>query len=235
MYFSLIRLDRAHPDAVTAARVLVGDGAYADHQAVWKFFPAPAGTSRDFLFRKLESADGESAPGFYAVSSRVPEQPHEAWKIRHKPYSPIVEPGQRLRFELRANPVVTNPKKGKQGRHDVVMQAKKSLMQEHGVPDWASIPVAARRPLYELVHEACAAWLGRAANINGFAFDKEVLHVDGYLQHRMKIAGRDISLSTADFSGVLTVTDPDVFGRALLQGIGHGKAFGCGLLLVRPA
>lgn len=49
----------------------------------------------------------------------------------------------------------------------------------------------------------------------------------------MKMAGRDISLSTVEFSGALTVTEPDAFNRALLRGIGHAKGFGCGLLLVR--
>lgn len=40
--------------------------------------------------------------------------------------------------------------------------------------------------------------------------------------------------STVDFSGERTVTDPGLFGTALPTGIGHAKAFGCGLLLVRP-
>ena len=36
-----------------------------------------------------------------------------------------------------------------------------------------------------------------------------------------------------DFTGKLTVLDAAKFGAALTQGIGHAKAFGCGLLLVR--
>lgn len=234
MYFSLIRLNREHPDALAAAYLLTGDGAYADHQAVWKFFPAAVGAPRDFLFRRVEFGESGNSPGFYTVSSRVPELPHDAWQVRHKPYSPKVESGQRLCFELRANPVVTNPKKGKQGRHDVVMQAKKNLMLEHGAQDWASVPAPARKPLYELVHETCSAWLARSAEAHGFTVDTEILRVDSYLQHRMNVAGRDIRLSTVEFSGVLTVTKPDAFSRALLRGIGHAKGFGCGLLLVRP-
>jgi hypothetical protein len=35
--------------------------------------------------------------------------------------------------------------------------------------------------------------------------------------------------------GVLEVRDPEVFSHALLNGIGHAKAFGCGLLLARRA
>jgi hypothetical protein len=36
-----------------------------------------------------------------------------------------------------------------------------------------------------------------------------------------------------DFTGEMTVLDACKLGSALTQGIGHAKAFGCGLLLVR--
>ena len=39
--------------------------------------------------------------------------------------------------------------------------------------------------------------------------------------------------STVDFSGELSVVGPAAFGEALRDGIGHAKAFGRGLLLVR--
>ena len=41
-----------------------------------------------------------------------------------------------------------------------------------------------------------------------------------------------LSFSTADFSGELTVFDPSAFVMTLRNGIGPAKAFGCGLLLV---
>jgi len=39
--------------------------------------------------------------------------------------------------------------------------------------------------------------------------------------------------STVDFQGILTVTDPELFRKALYEGLGKSKAFGCGLMLVR--
>ena len=42
-----------------------------------------------------------------------------------------------------------------------------------------------------------------------------------------------LRFSTVDFSAELTVIDPGKFDKALLDGIGHAKAFGCGLLLLR--
>ncbi|GAB2790285.1 type I-E CRISPR-associated protein Cas6/Cse3/CasE [Streptomyces daliensis] len=43
-----------------------------------------------------------------------------------------------------------------------------------------------------------------------------------------------VSLVTAVFSGRLEVTDPDALRNALTQGIGRGKAYGCGLLTLAP-
>ncbi|MGH8802246.1 MAG: type I-E CRISPR-associated protein Cas6/Cse3/CasE [Casimicrobiaceae bacterium] len=40
-------------------------------------------------------------------------------------------------------------------------------------------------------------------------------------------------LSTVDLTGMLEIIDPTPFTRALFGSIGRGKAFGCGLLLVR--
>jgi CRISPR system Cascade subunit CasE len=41
---------------------------------------------------------------------------------------------------------------------------------------------------------------------------------------------RDVHLRTATYDGLLDVTDPDALRRTLTGGIGHGKAYGCGLL-----
>ncbi len=42
----------------------------------------------------------------------------------------------------------------------------------------------------------------------------------------------DIKLHTVHFTGILRVTDTDAFKKAYTQGIGSGKAFGCGMLLL---
>ena len=65
----------------------------------------------------------------------------------------------------------------------------------------------------------------------GFEIDEESLAVDAYQQHSEN-NGR-LRFSTVDFNGELTVVDPAAFDVVLREGIGHAKAFGCGLLLVR--
>lgn len=43
-----------------------------------------------------------------------------------------------------------------------------------------------------------------------------------------------VTLRRTVFQGVLEVTDADVFQQSLVQGIGRGKAYGCGLLTIAP-
>jgi hypothetical protein len=43
-----------------------------------------------------------------------------------------------------------------------------------------------------------------------------------------------LRFSTVDLTGELVVTDAERFATTLASGIGRAKAFGCGLLLVRP-
>lgn len=226
MYFSLIEPAPGHERDAAHERAT---GPYEDHQWLWKFFPADAGTARDYLFRRL---DAEATLRFYVVSHRVPVVPGSSWRVRSRDYAPKMQAGDRLRFDLRANPVVTRDADGKRKRHDVVMQAKKKLLAERGLTKWEQWQCADKPPLYQLVRDSCAAWLASRAQRSGLVVDDGSLAVDGYMQHRGK---RElIRISTVDFSGELTVTDPALFNTALLSGIGHAKAFGCGLLLVRP-
>ncbi|MEU7482087.1 type I-E CRISPR-associated protein Cas6/Cse3/CasE [Lentzea sp. NPDC042327] len=51
-------------------------------------------------------------------------------------------------------------------------------------------------------------------------------------QNGIAIAGD--YLSAASFEGRLEITDPDALRHSLTHGIGHGKAYGCGLLTLAP-
>ncbi len=224
-YFSVIE---PAPGAECSAAHQRAVGPYGDHQWLWKFLPAAAGTPRDFLFRRL---DADSSSRFYVVSSRQPEQLSDSWQVASREYAPKLTLGERLRFDLRANPVVTHAGDGKRRRHDVVMQAKKILLSERGFSNWEQWKDHKKPQLYELVRESCLRWLTARGHRLGFTIDEEGLAVDGYAQHRGK--HDQIRFSTVDFSGELVVTDPSIFTKTLIVGVGHGKAFGCGLLLVR--
>ncbi len=225
MYFSLISPTDGYALAAAHHRA---DGPYADHQWLWRWFSVGAGTRRDFLFRRSES---EGLPRFYVVSAREPVARLGPWEAATREYSPDLERGEKLQFEIRANATVRHDRDGKSSRHDVVMDAKKRLLLERGLAHWRDL-TEDRPPLQVVIGQASAQWLAKRGESLGFALDRDSLVVEAYEQHREK-SGGSLRFTSVDLVGQLTVTEPSAFQMALMQGIGHAKAFGCGLLLVR--
>jgi len=196
------------------------ESPYLLHQALWEVFSDSPDRRRDFLYR-LDLDDGR--PRVYSLSPRRPADAGRAWQIETKPFAPRLEAGDLLDFTLRANPVVT--RNGK--RHDVVMDAKKALGE-------AGAPREAWPSQADLVQEHGGAWLTRRAETLGFALDSPTLRVDRYQVHRFaKPSGVRVQIATCDFEGVLEVAEPERLVAAIAGGIGPGKGFGCGLLLVK--
>lgn len=229
MYFSLINPALGHEREAAHDWMR---SAYEQHQWLWRFLPAPAGTQRRFLFRRR---DVDGLPRFYVVSPEEPHSPSPYWQVTSKRYAPVLKAGDVLDFELRANPVVTGrSESGKAARHDVVMQAKTRLLRERGLVRWSDWTDADRPALADLVLQSAGAWLQTRSGRLGFDLVNadNTLRVDGYEQHRGK--GGALRLSTVDFSGRLRVVNAEALRETLYSGIGHGKAFGCGLMLLRP-
>lgn len=227
MYFSLITPDPSHRHEAFFERL---HGPYADHQWLWQWFTAADGSTqhlaRDFLFRRHEQ-DGQLR--FYVVSARPPVPVLGHWQAQTKDYQPQLEVGSRLAFQLRVNPTVRhNRDDGKSKRHDVVMEARRKLKASSDAADLS--PQA-------LIHQVCHDWLHRRAEGLGFEVDPDHLLVEAYQQHTEPHgkSKNTLKFSTVELQGTLTVTDADAFTKALLQGIGPSKAFGCGLMLVKRA
>jgi len=209
-----------HPDLNAILRRL--GNAYYEHKMLWDVFESDPEAERDFLYRR-DTYRGR--PRYFILSRRPPVHSLGLWHIDSpKPFTPRLQTGQRLTFMLRANPVVT--RNGK--RHDVVMDRKKHT-------GWKDLPPEQRPPLAVLIREAGLDWLRKRAEESGFHFHDDAVQVDGYRQHRARSHGKNIRFSTLDFTGLLTVSDPDCFVKKLKEGIGPAKAFGCGLMLVRRA
>ncbi len=47
-------------------------------------------------------------------------------------------------------------------------------------------------------------------------------------------AHKGLKIARAEIKGMLTVTDPTAFARALAHGLGRGRAYSCGLILTKP-
>lgn len=192
-------------------------GPYGEHQCLWRFFPSDEGTPRDHIFRRDDRGD---APRFYVVSQRAPVQDVGPWSVQTRVYDPALDVGDELEFSLRANPVVTRKVGDRRQRHDVVMDARK----QGGIG-------ATGEGRHALIHGACSTWLHRQGERYGFALVEGGLSVEGYRQH----VGKDgqLRFTTVDFQGTLMVKEPQSFKQMLMAGLGHAKAFGCGLMLVR--
>lgn len=200
--------------------------SYNTHRLVWSLFSKGPNDERSFLYR--QESDG-TVPKFYIVSENEPDDESGLWNINVKSYDPVLRPGQELSFSLRGNPIVSKrDKNGKQHRHDVVMDEKFRMKKENSGKDY-DVNIS------EIVQQKGVEWLQKKAEASGFSIEKEQVRADGYCNHKFyKPNGKhNISFNTIDFTGVLTVTDPEMFKKVLFEGIGPAKGFGCGLLMVR--
>ena len=83
--------------------------------------------------------------------------------------------------------------------------------------------------------EAVAAWFCAKAPAWGFSVRSESLQVASLVVDRFAKGGHNVTLGKATLTGFLDVTDKARFAASVLQGIGRGRAFGCGLLQIVPA
>ena len=226
MYLTRARLRQdASVNALVPLLLGTGNGlsAHPGHHLVWSLFTGdPKDRIRDFLWREM-------TPGaFYILSRRQPEDRHNLFEIAPpKVFDPELEDGDLLAFSLRANPAVRrfDKSRGRSVKHDAVMDAL-HLVQP-------SERAAARM---NAIQERGLAWLRIQGERAGFSVVGDV-QVEGYQQHRVSrgTGRRAMSFSTLDFEGCLKVVRPGVFLAALEGGFGSAKAYGCGLMLVRPA
>lgn len=71
----------------------------------------------------------------------------------------------------------------------------------------------------------------------GFAPEDVVIEqsgIDSFIRRKKGAHTGLVELKFAEYSGLLTVTDAELFRQSVLEGVGHHKAFGFGLLRVVP-
>ncbi|MDR2672181.1 MAG: type I-E CRISPR-associated protein Cas6/Cse3/CasE [Coriobacteriales bacterium] len=132
----------------------------------------------------------------------------QTWET--KPYEPFLErlrPGQRWQFRLRANPT-RSVKRPDAPRKRGIVQACVTIDEQK-------------------------QWLAERVHKHGFSlqgFELVDRSVGSFKRQEEKI-----TVHVATFEGLLKVEDPALLRKALTEGIGRAKAYGCGLLtLARP-
>lgn len=201
------------------------DTIYDAHQFLWKIFPDDPEIKRDFIFREEKNDD---LPTYFTVSERKPLNSFGAFKIDTKEYNPKIQIGDIYSFTLRANPTVAKKEAGQKHskNHDICMDAKKEAKSK----GFKSI----EKDLY--IETETKNWLSaKKSELNGYQLIDTNISIDGYQQNRVyrKRGGKPILFSSVDYSGLLEVTDSELFKNLLFNGIGRSKAFGCGLMLIR--
>lgn len=111
---------------------------------------------------------------------------------------------QRYRFQVQINPVRKSQQSGR----------REAVKGRENIAQW-------------FIQRASQSW--------GFTVDEQLLEIEAVkiLQFKDK-AGRQVTIGQADIRGQLTVTDSMQFSHSFKQGIGKGRAFGCGLLQIIP-
>jgi len=198
-------LTRVQVDLATALRAGLTD-AYRWHQSLWTGFPGRDGQPRHFLTRVEERGQALEA----LVLAETPPTPTEWGHWETRQLAPGFLEHEHYAFALRANPTV-----------------KRVVRDESGQRRRNGRRTRICRP------DELRAWLDRKAAQGGFSVGGN-LSVGAPVDQVCWRGQRQIVHSRVDFTGTLTVTDRELFLEAYRSGIGPAKAFGFGLLLIKP-
>jgi CRISPR system Cascade subunit CasE len=254
MYLSCLLIDvGANPDRPRPGRVWLRN-LYHVHQRLCMAFPSADRKAHDrdflkpfkpedfgekqvhvereagfgFLFRIDPGPDGRVVILVQSGSAIKPDWNYAFHNARYllaaepevKIFDPCYGKGQRLRFRLVANATKKIDTMKKAERQSYAPEELRDKKGRHG----KRVPV----PTDQLLD-----WLVRRAQLAGFCVDKDSTTIQpGYIYENKTRDGGGQRLRSARYEGLLEVTDPDEFRRALLRGIGPAKAFGFGLLSV---
>ena len=237
LHLSLLRLPKSDP----RWRNLL---LYQAHQVAWKAFPDER--ERPFLYHLQEHA---AHFGLLVQSRRPPD-----WsslpdvEVGLKVVDPCrVEAGDAFSFALRANPTAQREGYADGKRRRVAVSANVELRKERAAARGLDVAEEAFDRETTLLQ-----WLARKGEQGGFALvgplEPEVerrCHAGPTVTHRIyrtsperrvqRRGERPITIHGCDFTGQLRVTDVDAFARTRALGIGKGRAFGFGLLMVMPS
>ncbi|MCT8335187.1 type I-E CRISPR-associated protein Cas6/Cse3/CasE [Leptospira sp. 85282-16] len=247
MYLSNLEID---PKNIKAARWITNP--YKIHQRLWMGFEKQksAIAKPDFLYRVEENFKqaGETKPRILVLSNISPvwDDAFQAEEfIKGKPQilnlnlDNFIEEDRSFRFSLKTNPTKKIKdhrsyfKKEIEGLNEEEIKKQleilaKSLRKE----EWEKIK-SKRVGIYK-EHEQID-WLKRKSEQSGFQILNLQLDHGEKESAQKKTDGRtihNIDLLSVTFSGILRVTNVNAFKQAYCNGIGSGKAFGCGMLLL---
>ncbi len=200
---------------------------------LWRVDIEPSGPAWLYIVSQVE-------PSLVGLNEQI-GFPDLAPTWRTQPYEPFLDSlaaGQLWSFRLVANPVRgarNQPgnvaEKSKRRGHVTARQQLSWLIGQAAYPDGS--PDDSNQRLVP-TQESRAARNGFEIPIDESGCPRVI--VSDRKTHNLKKPGvKDpITITTARYDGVLRITDAPQLRQALTHGIGHAKAFGCGLLTLAP-
>lgn len=186
----------------------------------------PRGQARGVLYgyAQVEDKALRDAADAYADPSQL--RILSADRIASKPMPLLWRTGKRLGFEVRIRPVARRSKNA----------------DNRPRKEWDTFQLEAiRYPKGEMPHSretVYTDWLSDQFDRRGGAqLDRDRTTLVSFQRTRAvrKLHARHSEGPDAVMRGALTVTDPDAFSNLLAHGIGRHRAYGYGMLLLRPA
>lgn len=137
---------------------------------------------------------------------------HEpGWETKnYKPLLAKLQEGDTWNFRLRANPIQSSFKDKDEGTGRGKVHAHVTQEQQR-------------------------QWLIKRSEKCGFKLNEEtfdVTHTQWEKFPKSRNGAREVTIRTATFEGLLTITNLEQFTASLTTGIGRAKAYGCGLLTI---
>jgi len=148
-------------------------------------------------------------------------------------FDPRFAKGQRLRFRIRVN----LSKKVKTSTNGVDLTRTREGTDKQGRPKAQSKRVALTWDKDQNPDDVIREWFAAKGDQGGFQVEAfRVLQIGWGAGNRSdsRPAGDRMKFRSALLEGTLTVKDADSFRETIVGGIGHGKAFGFGLLSLAP-
>ena len=233
-YLTRARLNLRASSGALAALLCPRDAGVAldvHHRLIWSLFPTD-GCKRGFLWRATQRTE------FLVLSQRRPCRNELFEPLQVKTFAPNLEIGDWLRFTLRVNATKHRlaRRAGRIGpashRTDIVTDALLTLRERsRHVDERGRVADNERRATERAV---ATQWFANQGEQSGFAV--ESVDVESYRRrHLHRPGGQDATLGILNLTGIVRLTDVEEFTTRLQHGFGRARAFGCGLMLIRPA
>jgi len=175
---------------------------YEIHRKIWDLFPDRPKAKRDFLFRVEQSS-----PTGHTVLLQSTFEPVSVKGglvvLGQKEINYFFKAGMVLQFFLTANP--TRRIRARGDKKSNQGRCRVPLIDEDEIRDWLKRKIADVGQLRQVI----------IAGKNNLYFRKKC---------------KPGKIVTVNYTGLLSVDDPESFANLVMNGIGPAKAFGCGLL-----